>query len=148
MPTYHYQCGCGVQFSSPSPLAENKKPKKCPVCGQWAARKPPSEVQGSYDFQVDGSGPQNTGISDLDAHIDRVIGQHAKQGWATIEERMVAKAEVLANNPGATLRDLGRNPEDGSYAPIRPEERAIQERAIKLELEAQKTLKAQLSEEE
>ena len=129
MPTYEFLCqSCGLKFDGSAKLADRTKPKKCPDCNQDAPPVVPSQVQGHFSKEVTGPGPQNTGIHDLDTHIDRVIGQSAKQGWDAAEARVRDKREVLANNPGLTGHDLSRNP-DGSYRVLTPEERAVHERS-------------------
>lgn len=128
MPTYEYLCTCGLKFDGRASLADREKPKKCPACGEQAPLAVPSQVQGHFTHQVTGPVPQNTGIHDLDTHIDRVIGQSARQGYEVIHQRVQDKKEVLASNPGASGHDLSRNP-DGSYRVLKPEERGVHERS-------------------
>lgn len=129
MPTYEWLCqSCGLKFDANAKLADRAKPKKCPDCNQEAQSTVPSQVQGHFSKDVTGPGPQNTGIQGLDAHIDRVIGQSAKQGWDAAEARVQDKRQVLADNPGVTGHDLSKNP-DGSYRVLSSEERAAHERS-------------------
>jgi len=79
---------------------------------------------------VTSSGPQNTGIAGLDAHIDRTIGQSAKQGWDVAEERRRKKQAVL-DASGANGHDLSKMP-DGDYRVMSPEERGVHERSQKI----------------
>ena len=151
MPTYEYQCPCGLKFDGSAKLADRAKPKKCPECSADASPVVPSQVQGHFSKEVTGYGPQNTGIHGLDAHIDRVIGQSAKQGWDVAQTRLQEKRDVLATNPGATGRDLSLNL-DGGYRVLKPEERGVHERsqaihstAMKLALEEAKKETAKAS---
>lgn len=128
MPTQEYQCLCGLKFDGHAKLGDHSKPKECPACGQMAPSVVPSQVQGHFRKDVTGPMPQNTGIQGLDAHIDRTIGQSAKQGWDVAERRVADKKQVLAANPGATGYDLSKQP-DGSYRVLEPEERAVHERS-------------------
>jgi putative FmdB family regulatory protein len=127
MPLYEYQCACGVQFDGRASIADRRKPKPCPECQQDAPPVPPSTVSGHFSKTVDGPGPQNTGITGLDAHIDRVIGQSSKQGWDVAEGRKREKEEVMADT-GATGHDLSKNL-DGSYRVLKPEEKAAHKRS-------------------
>jgi hypothetical protein len=118
-------------------MKDNQKPKPCPSCKAQAPRMMPTDLNGTFNLQVDGPGPQNTGVAQLDAHIDRVIGQSANQGWSMIDKRVRDKKEVLAHHPEATGYDLSRNV-DGSYRVLKPEERRIHDRANALHREALK----------
>lgn len=128
MPTYDFQCDCGVQFEASAKMSERTQPKPCPRCGLNAKPVLPATVQGHFRKEVTGPVPQNTGIHDLDTHIDRVIGQSAAQGRAVIEERVRRKREVLQDNPGVSGHDLSRTP-DGDYRVLKPEERGVHDRA-------------------
>lgn len=140
MPRYSYQCSCGIQFEAMNSVAKHQDPKPCPSCGQDAPRLMPTGVNSVWKKEVTGPTPQNTGVHDLDTHIDRVIGQSAAQGWNVAERRVSLKRQVLVNEPGATGHDLSRNP-DGSYRVLSPEERAVHERANTINSLAMKTLK-------
>lgn len=136
MPIYEFQCECGLCFDAWATRANREKPQPCPNCGAQCALTVPSTVGGHFNHEVEGPGPQNTGIQDLDAHIDRVIGQHSKQGWQVADKRHADKVQLLKDT-GADGNDLSRNP-DGSYRVMKPEEvvkhkLAKQERAIKPE---------------
>jgi len=127
MPTYEFQCNCGLKFDGHAKLGD-RSPKACPSCGGKAPAVVPSQVQGHFRKDVTGPQPQNTGIQGLDAHIDRTIGQSAKQGWDVAERRVADKKQVLAANPGATGQDLSKQP-DGSYRVLAPEERGVHDRS-------------------
>lgn len=131
MPTYTYQCSCGVRFEGRASVASRNKPKSCPDCGKGAALMPPPSVSGQFKKEVTGPGPQNTGVHDLDTHIDRVIGQHAEQGWEVARGRYQMKRQVMAAQ-GVDGNHLRKNP-DGSYGVINPEEKAVQQRALKIQ---------------
>ena len=91
---------------------------------------PPPSISGQFKKDVDGPQPQNTGIHDLDTHIDRVIGQSAKQGWDVAEGRKREKEAVLEGT-GATGHDLSKNP-DGSYRVMSTGESAAHARSQKI----------------
>jgi len=110
-------------------VSDRRKPKPCPSCGEQAPPIPPSTVAGQFKKDVTGPVPQNTGIHDLDTHIDRVIGQSADQGWAVAEGRKRQKEELIANG---TDPHLIRKNLDGSYGEMKPEEKAIHTRALKI----------------
>lgn len=129
MPMYEFQCACGLQFEARAPLADRRKPKPCPDCGASAPPIPPSTVAGHFNKPVDGPGPQNTGIAGLDAHIDRTIGQSSKQGWDVAEGRKRMKEQLIAKGVAPEL--IRKNP-DGSYDAMKPEEKAVHKRAIKI----------------
>jgi len=128
MPIYDYQCECGLRFERSVKFDARDKAQLCPSCDQPAERLMPASVNGVFVHEVTGPGPQNTGISSLDAHIDRVIGQSAAQGWAAHEQRVTDKKEVLRNNPGATGESLSQEP-DGSWRVLSGGERGFQDRA-------------------
>lgn len=100
----------------------------------------PEGVNGFFNKEVTGPGPQNTGISGLDAHIDRVIGAHAKQGWEEHGKRAAEKTKLLAQ-PEAEGKALSRNP-DGSYRVMESEEAAVQKRALTIHNMAMERRKA------
>lgn len=129
MPLYVYQCSCGLQFEGAAHMKENKKPKACPSCGALAPRMMPTDISGTYNQDVSSPVPQNTGLSQLDAHIDRVIGQSAQKGWEVADLRAQEKREILAKEPEITGRDLSRNP-DGSYRVMAPSEKEVHDRAL------------------
>lgn len=129
MPLYEFQCQCGLLFEARASIADRLKPKPCPHCGEGVSAIPPSSVSGHFTKDVTGAGPQNTGIHDLDTHIDRVIGQSARQGWRVTSERVRDKQALVADGTPANL--IRKNP-DGSYGVMRPEEKAVHERALKI----------------
>lgn len=129
MPLYEFQCSCGLRFEAVASLAKRNDGKSCPACGGMAGLVPPPAVQGHFKKEVSGPVPQNTGIHDLDTHIDRVIGQSAAQGREVIHDRHRTKQQVLDDNPGATGADLSRNP-DGSYRVLPSKERDAHQRAL------------------
>jgi hypothetical protein len=98
----------------------------------------PETASGVFKQMAKGPGPQNTGVSSFDAHVDRVIGQSAAQGWAKHEERQADKQEVVEAT-GANPHALARNP-DGSWRPLTDEERGVQVRAQKINSLAISTL--------
>ena len=130
MPLYEFQCECGVQFDARAQIANRRKPQPCPDCGSPAPPIPPSTVSGQFKKEVTGAGPQNTGIHDLDTHIDRVIGQSSAQGWDVAEGRKREKEAVMAST-GAAGDDLSKNP-DGSYRVMSPAEKAAHKRSQKI----------------
>jgi len=127
-PLYDYQCDCGVRFEAPGRMAESMKPAPCPSCGGEAPRVVPDDVGGIFKQGVSGPVPQNTGISQLDAHIDRVIGKSAEAGWTTHSDRVDAKRRILADNPGTSGHDITENP-DGSFGVLSEKERGVRDRA-------------------
>jgi len=140
VPTYRYQCECGVQFEAVVPMKDHQKPKECPSCKASAQRVIPEDVAGVFNQSVTGPIPQNTGLTSFDGHTDRVIGVSAKQGWDEHEKRVRLKKRVLADNPGASPEALSRNP-DGSYRLLAPEERGVHDRANAINSLAMKTLR-------
>jgi putative FmdB family regulatory protein len=127
MPTYEYQCQCGVQFEARASIADREQTKPCPACPEQGKPIPPSGVHGHFKKEVTGPVPQNTGIHDLDTKIDRVIGQSSHQGWEVAEGRKRMKQEVM-HREGVTGHDLSKNL-DGSYRVLKPEERGLHERS-------------------
>jgi len=98
----------------------------------------PETVSGHFNKDVTGPVPQNTGIHSLDAHIDRVIGKSAAQGWDVQERRVADKKEVLRNNPDADGHDLSEEP-DGSWKVLSKKERGFQDRALAINSKAMTT---------
>lgn len=131
MPTYKFQCPCGLQFSATVKASKATEPKDCPECGSKASRMAPSSISGHFHKSVTGPIPQNTGIHDLDTHIDRVIGQSAQQGKDVIEKRQALKRKILNQNPKSTGSDLSRNL-DGSYRILDKKEKGVHDRANKI----------------
>lgn len=127
MPTLEYQCVCGLQYESFVGVKTTNKTALCGACGEMNNPCVPSQIQGHFNKQVTGPVPQNTGIHDLDAHIDRVIGQSARQGREVIHERVSDKREILRLNPGTSGHDLSRT-SDGPYRVLAPEERGVHSR--------------------
>ena len=128
MPLYAYQCDCGVRFETSGKMAESMKPAPCPNCGAESQRIVPDDIGGIFKVGVTGPVPQNTGIAQLDAHIDRVIGASAETGWTIHSDRIAAKKKILADNPGADGKDITENP-DGSFGILSENERSIRDRA-------------------
>lgn len=124
MPSYRYQCDCGVQFEKSVPLSKRQELQSCPECNTPSKQIVPASVDGFFNKEVTGPVPQNTGISQLDVHIDRVIGTHARQGWETHNQRVSEKSKIQVGG-----QPLSKNP-DGSYRVMKPEEQAVQERAL------------------
>ena len=135
MPTYSYQCSCGLRFEAHVPMRDHQKPRRCPQCGEDASRWVPDDVHGAFDAEVSGPIPQNTGASSVDTDYDRVIGTSAKQGWKVQERRYREKMEILQSQEGVEGADLSRNP-DGSYRVLDPKERGVFERGSSLHREA------------
>jgi len=135
MPLYDYQCECGIRFEHSVPFVKRNDPVSCYECGAPAERLMPDTVSGVFVKDVTGMGPQNSGIHSLDAHIDRVIGKSAAQGWAVQEQRVGDKREVLRQNPEATGHDLSQDP-DGSWRVLSKEERGFQDRALVINSQA------------
>ena len=138
MPKYRYQCNCGVQFEARNSVSKHADPKPCPQCGELAARMMPSKVEGHFNQQATGPGPQNTGVHDFDTHVDRVIGQSAEQGRKFMEERSKLKRKLIAER-GWDAKRVSRNP-DGTYGQNTQEEQAFAERANKINSRAMSTL--------
>lgn len=113
MPKYRYQCECGVQFEARNSVSKHMLPMPCPDCEDMAPRMMPADIEGHFNKEVTGPGPQNTGIHDLDTHIDRVIGQSADQNRAVMEARSKEKRELLHRN-GWDPKRMARLP-DGTY---------------------------------
>ncbi len=139
MPKYRYQCNCGVQFEATNSVSKHSDPKPCPECSEKAPRMMPRAVEGHFNKEVDGPGPQNTGIHDLDTHIDRVVGQSAAQGMAVIEDRQKAKREFLRDNPGVDPKNIARTP-DGQLAVNQPDEQSFAVRANRINTMSMKNL--------
>jgi putative FmdB family regulatory protein len=140
MPIYDYQCHeCGLRFEQSVKFSDRENDHPCHACNQPANRLMPASVKGVFNKDVTGPVPQNTGIHSLDAHIDRVIGKSAAQGWATHENRVADKREVLRQNPEATGHDLTQRP-DGSWGTLSKEERGFQDRALAINSAAQSSL--------
>lgn len=113
-------------------MKDHSKPKPCPSCGLAAPRMMPESLTGSFSQELqDGPVPQNTGVSQLDTHIDRVIGASAKKGWEVAERRLHDKRQVLEDHPEASGQDLSRNP-DGTYRVLTADERGVHERAMNI----------------
>lgn len=138
-PLYNYQCGCGVLFEASNSIVKYKDPKPCPNCGEDAPRAMPDTVAGHFNVEVTGPGPQNSGIHDLDTHIDRVIGKSADQG-REIHRQRVADKRALMEATGAAGQDLSRNP-DNTYRVLSPEERGVHERSQAIHIKAGTALK-------
>ncbi len=128
MPIFEFQCTCGLRFDASVAREKRGEPRKCPECGDSANPCLPATVAGHFKKDVTGPVPQNTGIADLDAHIDRVIGQSAAQGWEQHEKRVDHKREVIARS-GVSGGNLSRTV-DGDYIPLKPEEKAAHDRAL------------------
>jgi putative FmdB family regulatory protein len=128
---YRFQCfECGFQFDANAPMSERHEKKPCPSCGSESERLMPDGVNGFFEQDVTGPVPQNTGISQIDADIDRTIGASAKKGWDAHKKRVEEKRRVQAQ-PEAEGKPLSRNP-DGSYRPMEDGERAVQARALNI----------------
>lgn len=121
-PLYDYQCAsCGLRFEAQGRMSSPTAPKPCTGCGTSAERILPPDVQGVFEQPVTGPGPQNTGVAEVDANFDRVIGKSAQAGWEVQRRRVEDKREVLAS-VGGEGPDLSRTP-DGGWRVMPPEER-------------------------
>jgi hypothetical protein len=112
MPSFNFQCACGVRF--PKSVSRDIKEMPCPSCGNPAKRLLPSSVSVSYQGNVQGIKPPSTGIAAVDTSVDRVIGEDAQNKWGLIRERQDYKKEVLRKHPGSTGFDLTKGV-DGDY---------------------------------
>lgn len=128
MPMYSYQCDCGIQFEASAPMKDHQKPQPCPGCKSSAPRRVPDDVAGVFHQSVTGPGPQNTGLAQLDAHIDRVIGQAAQQNWAVIDQRNADKEQLARDRPGLTHGDVVKTP-NGGYDLAKPQIKGFYDRA-------------------
>lgn len=112
-------------------MSKRDEKHPCPECESPSQILMPEAVNGFFNKGVTGPGPQNTGLSGLDAHIDRVIGTHAKQGWEAHDQRNADKRKALSGIPSeeAGAKELAKNP-DGSYRVMTPEEQAAHGRVL------------------
>lgn len=140
MPTYIYQCDCGVRFEASASMKNHDKPQPCPSCGQLAVQWVPDEIHGTFDLPVSGPVPQNTGVSSVDTDYDRAIGKAAVQGWEVQKHRYQEKVEIMQTN-GVGGSDLSRNP-DGSYRILSPEEKGVFERGNAINKKAMEVRKS------
>lgn len=131
MPTYVYQCDCGLQFEAVCSRDTAKNPKPCKACGALAPQCLPTSISGVFKATAQGVGPQNTGVHSFDTNYDRVIGQSAQQGWSVIERRVADKKELLKNNDGSVPEDVSRNL-DGSYRLLDSNEKGVHQRALSI----------------
>jgi hypothetical protein len=113
MPAYKYQCVCGCRFTKTLTPAKRGN-QKCPACDALVDSEPPVTVGSVYNHAVASPTPQNTGFHNLDTNIDRVIGDHARQGWETVKRRQFAKRQLLHDNPDKSGFDLIRT-QDHTY---------------------------------
>lgn len=127
MPVYNFQCSCGVLFERKLSLSKRDKKISCPACNAKISRQMTSDVAGQFQHEVGLPVPQNTGVSDIDAHIDRVIGASAKKGWEFQDDRLKEKRTV-ALEAGVSTADLSQNP-DGSWVVMDPFTKRVQENA-------------------
>lgn len=127
MPVYRFQCQCGFQFEARKTVARHMEPSLCPDCGLKAERLMPTNIEGHFNKSVDGPGPQNTGIHDLDTNIDRVIGQSSAQNKEFMEARSREKRDMIRKN-NLDPKRLARLP-DGSYVQNSEEEQQFALRA-------------------
>jgi putative FmdB family regulatory protein len=142
MPRYTYQCECGLQFEATAPMKDHSKPKPCPECKAEAQRLLPEDVDGVFKHEVTGPVPQNTGISQLDANIDRAIGTSAAQGREVIEQRNRDK-EATMRATGAKRHHLARVPDNEGYRVLEPEARDVHARANLINALAMRRLRPQ-----
>jgi hypothetical protein len=87
----------------------------------------PEDVDGVFKHDVTGPTPQNTGVSQLDVNIDRVIGQSAAQSREVIESREKDKQAVMRAT-GSKRHHLSKNP-DSTYRVLEPAARDVHARA-------------------
>ena len=139
MPIYTYQCACGLRFERNVPMSDRAVPVSCTDCGAEASRLVPDDITGVFKLETNGPGPQNTGVSQMDAVADRAIGVDAEKGWKVVEKRQGVKSKILTQNPGVGRGDLSRQP-DGSYKILAPEEKQVQKRALGINNLAMKLL--------
>ena len=121
-------------------MKDHAKPHPCPDCNKPAQRVLPEAVNGVFHLETSGIGPQNTGVSELDMNLDRVVGEDAKKGWKAIDKRDATKRATLRDNPGSTVYDLSLNP-DKTYRVMSPEEKKAHARAFTINHMAMKKLK-------
>lgn len=126
MPVFVYQCGCGLRFEKRVSVGDRGKAQSC-ECGQSAQQVLSSDVGFTVHQETQGTLPQNTGFSQIDASYDRVIAQDSEKKWGTIAKREEAKEVLLHKNPGKTKADLGRAV-DGGYQILDERTRKIGER--------------------
>jgi len=129
MPCYEYQCECGVRFEKTTKADKRNDPQPCPACESPAKRVLSADVSHSFNVEVTGPGPQNTGASAVDHDVHRTVGKDAAQKWETIDERKTHKKQVAAE-AGRDLGDLSRTA-DGDYRVLAPGEREKLEGAVR-----------------
>jgi len=127
MPIYDFQCDCGLRFERATSFDLREEPVKCQSCGAPAPRVMPTSVEGVFHQEAKGIGPQNTGVSSFDSHVDRVIGVSSNDGWKHQAQRAALKEQVLRGNPGVSAADLTELP-DGSWEVMDPGSKQYQER--------------------
>lgn len=128
MPTYKYQCECGVRFEHTTSMKNAMKPQPCPDCRELAERLMPGALSSTFNQSANSPAPQNTGVHSFDTNWDRVIGASAKEGWDTQRRRYKDKVQTLKDNPGATGHDLARAPEAEGYRVLKKEEKGVFDR--------------------
>lgn len=126
MPTFRFQCPCGVQV--PKVVGREVKSIPCPECGKNAPRMLPKSVSVSYQGNVRGIEDPVTGIAAVDTSVDRIIGEDAVNKWGTIRERQDYKKEVIRKNPGSTGFDLTKGV-DGEYTIMTPAQKEARKQA-------------------
>lgn len=129
MPIYEYQCdSCGLRkehFWTRISIAQDTIP--CVEC-QEPMRKLVSAASFKFahsEKQIRGAAPPNTGTSD-DWNYDKAIGRDAEKKWGIIEQRNQEKDRVIRHEreKGVVVKRNQLVPTaDGSYRPIREEER-------------------------
>ena len=130
MPLYQYRCeACRIRFEAAGSAARAAEPAACPGCSKPAPRALPGAPKMAYQAQAQGVGPQNTGLSGMDASYDRVIGQSAKQGWDAQRKRVADKRTILDTNPGARGEDIRRRPDNNQYEVMAPKDRGLHQAA-------------------
>lgn len=139
MPLFKYQCEeCGLRFSR-LVSSKNKDSQSCVDCQSPVELLLPDNVNGSFNLSATGPVPQNTGVSDFDANVDRVIGKSSEQGWDHQNNRYRRKLDVLSRNPGKDGQDIAINP-DGSYRVLAEEEKAASSKAHGINNEAMRRI--------
>lgn len=125
MPIYDFLCKCGRLEEAFVKSSVTEHP--CPSCGGMAQRQLSAGVQVEYQNNTKTSlAPQQTGVSELDMKVDRVVREDARQKWDVIEARADYKRKVLAEHDGATMADLSRQ-DDGTYRVMSQRERQAAE---------------------
>lgn len=142
IPSFKQKCpDCGLLFEKVIPSTRVSDPVPCMRCKAETVRMVSAGNFG-FSHRPDGPKPQNTGVSEIDHDVDRVIGADAEMRLYEMQRRQDRKRKIIDTNQ--TVGDYLTRTPDGDYAVMSETERVAAKKARLMNQDAMKRISAYL----